>query len=422
MHNSRLLRRAVRVLLVAAFACAVLPAVAGAASPTARFTVSPAAPVVNQPVTFDASASADPDAGDSLTYAWDFDGDDIDDAPPLPGASVSHTYPTTGPRRVRLTVRDEDANAAVTTVDVVVHVSAPPVVRIVPRGTPRVMVGSPIAFDGSGSTDLDGTIVRYEWDVDGDGSFELDAGAVPRATRTIFEFPVGNTGFVRATVGLRVTDDSGEVVSDWLIFNVATYSLGNDVINGDARANTIVGNMGNDTLYGWDGEDVLSGGPGNDVLWGGNDSDHVDGGAGADRLFGEAGRDVLTGAHGRDALWGGGSSDMLRGGDGNDVLTGGDGADTLLGNRGRDVYSAGNGHDFVHARDGRAERVSCDRGVDIVVADPHDRLRKCEIVFYQPLPGAVVHADPTLRLQEAKELLRERRARARRAALRRGGR
>ena len=57
-------------------------------------------------------------------------------------------------------------------------------------------------LDASGSYDSDGTIVRYEWDLDGDGTFETDAGNIPTIQRLF-----GTSG--PRTVGVLVTDDSG---------------------------------------------------------------------------------------------------------------------------------------------------------------------------------------------------------------------
>jgi hypothetical protein len=73
-----------------------------------------------------------------------------------------------------------------------------PVASIVPDITGGY---APLAvnFDASGSTD-DGTIVRYEWDWQGDGIYDLDTGAVPTTSR-IYE----GVGSFNPTV--RVTDN-----------------------------------------------------------------------------------------------------------------------------------------------------------------------------------------------------------------------
>ena len=63
------------------------------------------------------------------------------------------------------------------------------------------VVNQPTVLDGSRSTD-DGTIARYQWDLNGDGTFETDTAAVPRATHTF-------TATGPATVGLKVTDGDG---------------------------------------------------------------------------------------------------------------------------------------------------------------------------------------------------------------------
>ena len=40
-----------------------------------------------------------------------------------------------------------------------------------------VATGQPVTFDASGSTDPDGTIVKYEWDLDGNGTYETNTGS-----------------------------------------------------------------------------------------------------------------------------------------------------------------------------------------------------------------------------------------------------
>jgi hypothetical protein len=58
------------------------------------------------------------------------------------------------------------------------------------------------AFDAIASSDPERALRRYEWDFDGDGAFETDAGTNPAITRTF-----GTTGVF--AVGLRVTDHGG---------------------------------------------------------------------------------------------------------------------------------------------------------------------------------------------------------------------
>src|SRR3954451_8255472 len=63
--------------------------------------------------------------------------------------------------------------------------------------------GDEVVFDGSGTTD-DGTISKYEWDLDGNGTFETDTGTTPSTTKT-YAAPA------TLTTKLRVTDDHGNV-------------------------------------------------------------------------------------------------------------------------------------------------------------------------------------------------------------------
>jgi hypothetical protein len=65
-----------------------------------------------------------------------------------------------------------------------------------------VLVGNPVAIDASGSRDAGGPIEDYQWDLDGDGVFEIDSRARPFLSRS---FPVA--GVVHITV--RVTDGVG---------------------------------------------------------------------------------------------------------------------------------------------------------------------------------------------------------------------
>jgi hypothetical protein len=62
--------------------------------------------------------------------------------------------------------------------------------------------GKPIGFDASGSTDPERQRLRYQWDLDGNGSFETAGGTTPAVSRT---YP----GTTTLTAHVRVTDPHG---------------------------------------------------------------------------------------------------------------------------------------------------------------------------------------------------------------------
>jgi hypothetical protein len=96
---------------------------------------------------------------------------------------------------------------------------APPVTLQVQQGpnqppsasftvTPNpVRPGGQVTYDASESMDPDGQVVKYEWDLDNDGSYELDTGSSPTTTQMEPSNESGEEG--DHTVGLRVTDDQG---------------------------------------------------------------------------------------------------------------------------------------------------------------------------------------------------------------------
>ncbi|HXF51919.1 MAG TPA: PKD domain-containing protein [Dehalococcoidia bacterium] len=75
--------------------------------------------------------------------------------------------------------------------------------------------GSPIPLDGSGSSDPDGVIVSYEWDLDNDGQYDDASGVNVTVT-----FPDNGT----YTVGLKVTDDDGATDTDSATVEVANVA------------------------------------------------------------------------------------------------------------------------------------------------------------------------------------------------------
>jgi PKD repeat protein len=151
---------------------------------------------VGSVVTFDGSASRDPD-GAIVAYEWDF-GDGIKAA----GGRQTHTYWTPGRYTAKLTVQDNsgrDNDRNTDTIEVTV-LDVPNVPPIASAGDDRTaVVGEIITFDGSASRDPDGNIVTYRWD------FGNGASASGKVARYAYQ----QTGTY--TVTLTVTDDSGRV-------------------------------------------------------------------------------------------------------------------------------------------------------------------------------------------------------------------
>jgi PKD repeat protein len=147
---------------------------------------------VNVAITFNGSTSSDPD-GNVVGYQWNFG-----DGGGAAGAMPVHAYAATGTYTVTLMVTDSDGltHSAVTTAQVTDGSGLlSPVARI--GGPYRGSVAKPVSFDGSASSDADGTIVSFDWTF-GDGT--ADSGARP--------MHVYSSAGVYIVV-LTVTDDSG---------------------------------------------------------------------------------------------------------------------------------------------------------------------------------------------------------------------
>ncbi|CRI62969.1 exported hypothetical protein [Thiocapsa sp. KS1] len=141
-------------------------------------------------VNFDASASSDSD-GTLFSYDWDF-GDGMTSTEIAP----SHLYLTPGAYLATLRVTDNLGKAG--TAERTIRATDPLNIRPVARFT-ALWNGVTVTLDASTSSDADGTVVAYEWDL-GDGTVKSGA--------TI------QHGYARPgtfNVSLTVTDDSGGV-------------------------------------------------------------------------------------------------------------------------------------------------------------------------------------------------------------------
>jgi PKD repeat protein len=164
--------------------------------PTASFTALPNPAAVGVAVAFDATASADT-GGTIAKYEWDFDGDGTFETDSLADATTDHIYAASGLYFVGLRVTDNDGSS--TTAFRSVRVNAAPTASFTATPNPA-LIGEPVAFDAASSTDSDGTIAGYQWDFDGDGTFDATTAAPPAHV-----FTTAGT----MNVKLRVTDNNG---------------------------------------------------------------------------------------------------------------------------------------------------------------------------------------------------------------------
>lgn len=117
-------------------------------SPTAVATANPTSVAIDQAVSFDGSASSDPD-GSIAGFSWDFG-----DGGRATTASASHAYASAGTFVARLTVTDNNSSTGTTTVVIAVADTTPPAIAI--TGS----VFTPTVSDNVG-------VVRVEWYFDG---------------------------------------------------------------------------------------------------------------------------------------------------------------------------------------------------------------------------------------------------------------
>jgi large repetitive protein len=176
---SRIVKRLLLPALLALALIAVQVVVAAPPQPSFRID-GPNASTTCGLYTF-TSTSTDPD-DDIATVDWDIAGT------AMTGSSVTETFATPGPRTINMTVTDTDA--ADGTVDPVQ--ATPQTVTVGNGGNPHaafspsanpVEPNTSVTFNSSSTALGSGSITKYEWDLDGNGTYETDTGATPSATQ-----------------------------------------------------------------------------------------------------------------------------------------------------------------------------------------------------------------------------------------------
>ena len=181
------------------------------AAPTADFSYSLDA-TNRLLVNFDAGDSTDSD-GTIQTYEWDWDNDGTYDAT-VTTAETTHTYAEYDTYTVGLRVTDDDGETGTATEQVEVTETggntAPTAVITITPNPP--VIGQTFTLDASDSTDDDGTIVSYKFNL-GDESeedFEQDNGDDP-IFESSFNITAGEYKF-----GVLVEDDQGATAKAYI--------------------------------------------------------------------------------------------------------------------------------------------------------------------------------------------------------------
>jgi len=173
----------------------------------------------DQTATFNPGPANDPD-GEIVNYEWDFNGTSNFATATTDPTPQTHSYPLCagcvqlagGPspdtHHVTLRVTDNEGKTDVLTKDVTVAANIAPTAALglrlngIPLAQPPLYQNTPGTLFAAASSDPDGAIVDYQWDLDNDGKFETDSGDTPSVSHTFKKLG-------QHTIGLKVTDDEG---------------------------------------------------------------------------------------------------------------------------------------------------------------------------------------------------------------------
>ena len=158
-------------------------------------------------VTFTATAS-DPD-GLVSAYRWDFDGDGTVDAGPLSENTVQHQFVHSGTYETLVRVTDNDKAYTQKAIEMRV-LNSPPEANLTAKNSPTTNQQLHLVAN---ATDKDGSIVKYEWDLTGDLTYDQ--------TTTVGELDHRFTTEGPKTLNLKVTDNEGAVAYSQVIVTIA---------------------------------------------------------------------------------------------------------------------------------------------------------------------------------------------------------
>jgi Ca2+-binding RTX toxin-like protein len=137
--------------------------------------------------------------------------------------------------------------------------------------------------------------------------------------------------------------DDCDYLAQLIILPTATGAP--DLIDGGAGNDFINGNVGADTMIGGDGDDEIGALNFNGIFFPEPGNDLIDGGEGDNCVFSGDGDDVVTAGDGSNLIVLGAGNDSAATGDGDNTVFGGAGADTVTTGAGNDVVALGAGDD-----------------------------------------------------------------------------
>ncbi len=154
--------------------------------------------------------ATDPD-GSIVLFEWDFDGDGVYDFSSATQSSVTHTYGTMGGFTASCRVTDDTgltATARTTTLAIDARPPGSPSVQAsANNSTSRAAGNTPYAVNFTATLFTGGPIVLWEWDYEGDGTYDFSSAASPNAS-----FTYTQSGIFAARV--RATNEQGLTSTD----------------------------------------------------------------------------------------------------------------------------------------------------------------------------------------------------------------
>jgi len=166
-----------------------------------------------------------------VQYSWDFG----DGSLPEKGMTITHQYVKPGTFHVTLTVIDDQNQQASNSLDILVQgkTAAPQIVlktdpAYSAKTLKKVITGNvplTVHFDASATTDKDNDIVDYQWDLDGNGTFETGGSKA--------DYTYNDAG--ERTVTLKVTDAAKNESLDTVVITTLKQPLA-AIIQTDVRS------------------------------------------------------------------------------------------------------------------------------------------------------------------------------------------